>query len=338
MVLDKKLTVSASPHVRSSVTTTGIMLDVIIAMIPALIAAVVFFGPRVLGLTAVTVITAVLSEYVSRKAMKRHGTLGDLSAVVTGMLLAFNLPATMPFWMAAIGSVVAIVVVKQFFGGIGMNYVNPALIGRIVLFVSFPTAMTNWVAAGAWHKGGVDTITTATPMAQLKEVFTGGNFDKIGEIVEPGLGEMLMGKHGASLGEVCAIALIIGGLYLLIRGVISPIIPLTYVGSVALIMLVAGRGNLQFVAYQVLGGGLLLGAIFMATDYTTSPVNPKGKVIFAIGCGVLTSVIRLYGNIPEGVSFAIIIMNILVPHIENITTPKPFGTPKEEKAAKEGDK
>ncbi|HOO26074.1 MAG TPA: RnfABCDGE type electron transport complex subunit D [Clostridiales bacterium] len=331
MVLDKKLTVSASPHVRSGATTTGIMLDVIIAMIPALIAAVVFFGPRVLALTAVTVITSVVSEFLSRKAMKRHNTLGDLSAVVTGMLLAFNLPASMPFWMAAIGAVVAIVVVKQFFGGIGMNYVNPALIGRIVLFVSFPAAMTNWVAAGAWKDHTVEAITTATPLAQLKTVFATGNFEGISEAMGVNLTEMFFGKHGSSLGEACAAALIIGGIYLLIRGVIAPTIPVTYLGTVALITLIAGKGSLTFVAYQLLSGGLLLGAIFMATDYTTSPVNFKGQIIFGIGCGLLTAIIRLYGNIPEGVSFAIIIMNILVPHIERITTGKPFGTPKKVK-------
>ena len=234
MVLDKKLIVSASPHVRSGATTTGIMLDVIIAMTPALIAAVVFFGPRVLALTAVTVITSVASEFFSRKAMKRHNTLGDLSAIVTGMLLAFNLPASMPFWMAAIGAVVAIVVVKQFFGGIGMNFVNPALIGRIVLFVSFPTQMTNWVAAGAWRDNTVEAITTATPLAQLKTVFATGNFEGIYDSLGVNLTEMFFGKHGASMGEACSAALLIGGLYLLIRGVIAPTIPLTYLGTVAL--------------------------------------------------------------------------------------------------------
>lgn len=333
MVLDKKLTVSASPHLRSSATTTGIMLDVILALLPAFFAGVVFFGPRVLALTAVTVGTCLLSEYFARKVMKRPGTLSDLSAVVTGLLLAFNLPPSMPFWMAAIGSVVAIVVVKQFFGGIGMNYVNPALMGRIVLFVSFPTAMTKWTAAGAWR--GVEAVTSATPMAQLKGVFNSGAFDDITGLVGKDLTQMFFGQRAGSLGEVCAAALILGGLFLIIRGVISPAIPLAYIGTVAAIMFAAGKGNFTFVAYELMGGGLLLGAIFMATDYTTSPVNLKGKIIFGIGCGLLTGIIRLFGSMPEGVSFSIIIMNILVPHIERWTTPKPFGTPKKVKKAKE---
>ena len=230
MVLDKKLTVSASPHLRSSATTTGIMLDVILGLLPAFFAGVVFFGPRVLALTAVTVGTCLLSEYFARKVMKRPGTLSDLSAVVTGLLLAFNLPPSMPFWMAAIGSVVAIVVVKQFFGGIGMNYVNPALMGRIVLFVSFPTAMTKWTAAGAWR--GVEAVTSATPMAQLKGVFNSGAFDDITGLVGKDLTQMFFGQRAGSLGEVCAAALILGGLFLIIRGVISPAIPLAYIGTV----------------------------------------------------------------------------------------------------------
>ena len=280
MSLKEKLTVSASPHVRSPETTTGIMLDVIISLIPALAASVWLFGLRTLLVTATTVLSCMLSEFFSRKIMKRQGTLGDLSAIVTGILLAFNLPATIPLWVAAIGSVVAIVVVKQFFGGIGQNFVNPAL---------------------------------------------------------PSLWQMLIGQRQGSLGEVCALALLLGFAYLLIRRVITPVIPLTYIGTVAVIMLIAGKGSLSFVAYEILGGGLLLGAIFMATDYTTSPINFKGKLIYGVGCGILTALIRLFGSLPEGVSFSIIIMNILVPHIERLTTPKPFGsakTPKKKQSRK----
>lgn len=325
----KKLTVSASPHVRSSETTTGIMLDVIIALIPALVMSVVYFGVRALALTATTVITAVLAEYISRKVMKRNNTLGDLSAVVTGLILAFNLPATLPLWIAAIGSIVAIVVVKQMFGGIGQNFVNPAMTARIILMVSFPTAMAKWVAPFTCKWAVADAVTCATPMAQLANV-SGGDVSAVEGL--PSLTQMLIGYHGGSMGEVCSIALIAGGLYLLLRRVISPAIPCSFIGTVAVIMLIAGKGNFEFLAYELLGGGLMLGAFFMATDYTTSPLNFKGRIIFGIGCGLITSVIRLFGSLPEGVSFSIILMNILVPHIEKLTTPKPFGFVKEKKA------
>ncbi|HBL41425.1 MAG TPA: Na+-transporting NADH:ubiquinone oxidoreductase subunit D [Ruminococcaceae bacterium] len=325
MSVSKKLTVSASPHVRSPHTTTGIMLDVIIALIPSLIAATVIFGYRVLMITIVTVGTAVLAEFLSRKVMKRHNTIMDLSAVVTGLLLAFNLPVSIPLWMAAIGSVVAIVVVKQMFGGIGQNFVNPALVGRIVLMASFPTQMASWTVNSKF----IDAATTASPLSQLKTMFTSGNFTMAEGT--PKLLQMLIGLRLGSVGEVCAAALILGGIYLVLRRVITPVIPLTYIGTVAVIMLIAGKGNLEFVGYQLLSGGLMLGAIFMATDYSTTPINFKGKIIFGIGCGLLTGLIRLFGSLPEGVSFSIILMNILVPHIERLTTPKPFGTPKKEK-------
>ncbi len=323
----KKLTVSASPHVRSSETTTGIMLDVIISLVPALIMSVVYFGTRALALAAVTIGSAVLAEYISRKVMKRNGTLGDLSAVVTGLILALNLPSTLPLWVGAIGSVVAIVVVKQMFGGIGQNFVNPAMTARIILMVSFPTAMAKWVApfTSGW---AADAVTTATPMASLAAA-KGGDLSLAGDL--PSLTQMLIGYHGGSMGEVCSLALLAGALYLLLRRVISPAIPFSFIGTVAVCMLIAGKGNLQFVAYELLGGGLLLGAFFMATDYTTSPINLKGRIVFGIGCGLITSVIRIFGSLPEGVSFSIILMNILVPHIEHLTTSKPFGFVKEKK-------
>ena len=323
----KKLLVSASPHIHSPETTTGVMGDVIISLLPALVMAVVWFGSRALVLTAVCIGTAVLAEWVSRRVMKRPNTLGDLSAVVTGLILALNLPATLPLWMAAIGSIVAIVVVKQMFGGIGQNFVNPAMTARIILMVSFPTAMARWTAplASAWS---ADAVTTATPMASLA-ASSGGNLSAD----LPSLWQMLVGYHGGSMGEVCALALLVGGVYLIIRRVISPIIPAAYIGTVAVWMLAAGRGDLRFVAYELLGGGLLLGAFFMATDYATSPITAKGKWIFGIGCGVITSVIRLYGSLPEGVSFSIILMNILVPHIERLTLPRAFGAEKKKKEA-----
>ena len=323
----KKLLVSASPHIHSPETTTGVMGDVIISLLPALVMAVVWFGSRALVLTAVCIGTAVLAEWVSRRVMKRPNTLGDLSAVVTGLILALNLPATLPLWMAAIGSIVAIVVVKQMFGGIGQNFVNPAMTARIILMVSFPTAMARWTAplASAWS---ADAVTTATPMASLA-ASSGGNLSAD----LPSLWQMLVGYHGGSMGEVCALALLVGGVYLIIRRVISPIIPAAYIGTVAVWMLLAGHGALRFVAYELLGGGLLLGAFFMATDYATSPITAKGKWIFGIGCGIITSVIRLYGSLPEGVSFSIILMNILVPHIERLTLPRAFGAEKEKKEA-----
>ena len=324
-----KLTVSASPHVRSKDTTTGIMLDVIIALVPALVMSVVYFGLRALVLTAVCVVSCVAFEYISRKVMKRNNTLGDLSAIVTGIILAFNLPATLPLWMAVIGSLIAIVVVKQMFGGIGQNFVNPAMTARIILMTSFPTAMAKWVVpfTDTWS---ADAVTSATPMATLatlKPLDVSAAADAL-----PSLTDMLIGKHGGSMGEVCSIALIVGGLYLIARKVISPIIPFTFIGTVAVFMFLTGKGNIDFVAYELLGGGLMLGAFFMATDYSTSPINKKGKIIFGIGCGLITSLIRIFGSLPEGVSFSIILMNILVPHIENMTTPKPFGAVKEKKA------
>ena len=322
----KRLLVSASPHIHAPETTRGIMLDVILALLPALAAAIWLFGSRAAVLTAVCVGTAVLAEWLSRKAMKRPNTIGDLSAVVTGLLLALNLPATLPLWMAAVGSVIAIVVVKQMFGGIGQNFVNPALTARIILMVSFPTAMARWVAPFE-HAWSADAVTQATPMASLA---AGGN--AVSDSL-PSLSQMLFGLHGGSMGEVCSLALLLGGAYLLIRRVISPIIPVAYLGTVALWMLAAGHGDLTFVAYELLGGGLLLGAIFMATDYTTSPITAKGKWIFGIGCGIITSVIRLYGSLPEGVSFSIILMNILVPHIERLTKPRAFGAEKKAKGA-----
>lgn len=333
----KLLTVSASPHRRTKDTTSGIMLDVIIAMCPALVLSVVLFGFDSLKLVAVSVIFSVLFEALCRKVMKRNSTIGDLSAVVTGILLAFNLPSTMPVYMVIIGDAVAIIVVKQFFGGIGQNFVNPALVGRIVLMTSFPTYTNNFANPFSWRISELDAVTSATPLA----VFA-GNYNKQGVIdvingdAIPTLAEMFFGVRGGCLGETCAAALIVGGLYLIFRKVISPAIPLCYIGTVAVIMLIAGGGSLTFTAYQIMAGGLLLGAVFMATDYTTSPMSLKGKIIYAVGCGIITSLIRIFGSLPEGVSFSIILMNILVPLIERYTHSEPFGTVKEKKA-KEGD-
>ncbi len=311
--MDNKMYVSSSPHFRCNTSTTKIMLDVIIALVPAVIASVVFFGPYSLMLIGVCIASCVICEYISRKIMKRDTTIGDLSAVVTGLLLALNLPVNINPLIAVFGSIVAIVVVKQMFGGIGMNFVNPAIAARIVLLVSFPNAMMTWVEP-FWYKAGVDATTSATPLVS-------GDVSYV---------NLLLGNHGGSLGETCAIALLLGGVYLVIRKVISPIIPCVYILSAGVMSLVLGQDPI----YQILSGGLLLGAIFMATDYVTSPYTKWGKVIFAIGCGVLTILLRTFSNMPEGVSFSIILMNILVPLIEMVTTPKAFG--KEKKA--KGDK
>lgn len=308
------LKVSANPHIKSGDSTRSMMFDVILALLPAATAAVIIFGLRSLIVMAVCIITAVLSEFICRKLMKRENTIGDLSAVVTALLLAFNLPVTIPLWQAAIGSAVAIVVVKQMFGGIGCNFVNPALIGRIVLMNSFATSMSTWAMPVAYQVDGADVVAGATPLALLSK----------GEKL-PSLMDMFLGQTGGCLGETCALALLLGGVYLVIRRVITPTIPLFFVGTVAIISALSGGNPL----YEVLSGGLLLGAIFMATDYVTSPTTFKGQIIFGIGCGLITSFIRIFGVIPEGVSYAIIIMNILTPHIETLTRKKPFGTQKE---------
>ena len=315
----EKLLVSSSPHLRSGASTQRIMLDVIIALCPALIASFVFFGPRALLLVAVTVLSCVLSEYVSRKIMKRSNTVPDLSCIVTGLLLAFNLPVSLNPLMAAFGGMVAIVVVKQMFGGIGQNFVNPALTARIILMNSFPADMSAWTPAFGWLNG-TDATTTATPLGVLKE---GGDFT-FSHL------DLFLGNTGGCLGETCSLALILGGVYLMVRRVISPVIPVTYLATVAVISLIAGRDPLV----DLLSGGLLIGAFFMATDYTTSPISRNGRIVYALGCGVFTMLIRMFASLPEGVSYSIVLMNILVPLIERFTLPKPFGSQKKARESK----
>lgn len=316
--MDGKLIVSSSPHISSPVKTKNIMLDVIIAMVPALLASVYFFGPRALALVVVTVAACVISEFISRKVMKREQSIGDLSAVVTGMLLAFNYPATLPFWIAALGGVVAIVVVKQMFGGLGHNFANPAITARVILLTSFALRMTTWVAPHAWKTGAVDAVSAATPLGMIAS----GNTADL-----PTYTQMLIGERAGCLGETCIIALIIGGVYLVVKKVISPIIPVVYIATVFVFSAVLGADPVM----QILSGGLFLGAIFMATDYVTSPITNKGKVIYALGCGIITVLIRQFASLPEGVSYSILLMNILTPHIENLTMPRVFGVGKEAK-------
>ena len=296
------LLVSPAPHVREKTNTRTIMLDVIIAMIPALIASIVIFGWRSLIVVSVCVASCVLFEFLFQKLCKRDVTVGDLSAIVTGMLLAFNLPSTIPLWQAVFGSLVAIVAVKQLFGGIGRNFANPAITARVVMLISFAGAMTNFSTVA-------DTVSSATPLTQM------GSEDM------PSLLTLFLGNHGGSLGETCALALIIGFVYLLVRKVITWHTTVVFVGTVMLFTLCLGQNPLE----HLLSGGLLLGAIFMATDYSTTPSTTWGKVIFGFGCGVITVLIRVFGGYPEGVSFAILLMNILTPYISKFTRRKIFG-------------
>lgn len=308
--MNDKLYVSPSPHLRRGDTTQKLMLDVIIALAPAMAASWIIFGLRALLVQLVTVVACVASEYIARRVMKRDNTITDLSAVVTGILLAFNLPVSINPFIAAFGGVIAIVVVKQMFGGIGQNFVNPALTARIILMASFPSKMSTWSEPFYYLKGSADAITTASPLYLVK---AGGTL--------PSYFDLFMGIRAGCLGETCAAALLLGGIYLVARGVIKPVIPLCYIGTVFLFTLALGQDPV----FHILSGGLLLGAIFMATDYTTSPLNFKGRVVFGIGCGIFTVLIRVFGALPEGVSFSIILMNILVPHIEHLTRPRPFG-------------
>jgi electron transport complex protein RnfD len=312
------LTVSPSPHIRSADSTTTVMLNVLIALCPAFLWGIYVFGIRALVLVLISVVSCIVWEAAAQFLLKRPVTVGDLSAAVTGMLLGMNLPVTAPLWMPVVGGFFAIVIVKQLFGGIGQNFANPAITARIVLLVSFASAMTNFTAPKA-----LDAVTTATPLAVLDR--TADISAQVADGSLPGLLQMVIGVRGGCIGETCAAALLIGCCWLLVRRVISPIIPLSYLGTVAVLMLAFSRFNLTFTAYELLSGGLLLGAIFMATDYVTSPITEWGRVIFGVGCGLITAAIRVFANATEGVSFAILLMNLVVPYINTLTRPKAFG-------------
>lgn len=303
----EKLIVSSSPHLRSGDTTQRIMLDVIIALAPASVAACVLFGLRALLIIAVCVATAVLSEYIFDRITHKPQTIGDLSAVVTGLLLALNISTNVPIWQCVIGTVFAIIVVKALFGGLGCNFANPAITGRVFMLICFAEA------GGGALPTVVDVATGATPLHVIRY---GGDLPK--------LTDMLIGLRGGAIGETCAIALLIGFGYLVFRKVIHWYVPAVFVGTVFLLTLLI-EGSALLALYHVLAGGLLLGAIFMATDYVTTPITPWGKVVFAFGCGLITVLIRVFGNYPEGVSFSILLMNILSPYIEAWTTKKPLG-------------
>ena len=316
----ERLSVVSSPHINHADSTRGIMADVLIALLPASVAGCILFGWRVLLVIAVAVVSAVLAEFVCCKVMKKPVSIGDLSAAVTGLLIALNVPPSLPLWMVAIGSIVAIVVVKQMFGGLGHNFANPAITARIVLLVSFPAAMSTWTAplgsvsqivSGATTPGEtIDIITGATPLSQT--ALAGDYYSYT---------QLFLGQTAGCIGETAALFIIIGGLYLFARRVITPVIPISYIGTVALMSWIFGQDPL----YMILSGGLMLGAFFMATDYVTSPTGWKGQLIYGIGCGIITFLIRKFGNLPEGVSYAILIMNLFVFHINKITLPKPFG-------------
>ena len=326
-----KLIATSNPHIRSNETTRSIMLDVIIAMLPALVWAVIWFGVKALTLTAVSVVACIFWEWLYRKLMKKPQSIGDLSCVVTGMLLAFVCPVHMPYWMIIIGDFFAIVVVKQLFGGIGKNFLNPALAGRAVLLASYAGTMTSWVdpAAGkaAIIGSNADVVTTATPLAIMKT----GDFAEL--MATYGVDKMFIGQIPGSLGEVSAVALLIGGAYLIWRKVINWQTPVAYIATVAVLTFLfpkQGTG-LEWMLYSVFGGGLFLGAFFMATDYATSPVTKKGQLIFGIGCGLFTVLIRYFGSYNEGVCYSIMVMNLLVALIDKYTKPTRFGVVKSDK-------
>lgn len=316
--MSKLLKVSSSPHIRHEDTTRGIMSDVIIALLPAAVYGCFLFGLDAVLVLLTTVITAVAAEALWNLALRKKQTIGDFSAVVTGLLLGMNLSSQTPLWIAAIGSIVAIIVVKQMFGGLGFNFANPAITARIVLLVSFAQYMSNFVSP-------IDAVATATPMAgeTAGELFFGIQENTVTEISQHTytFKELFFGMHGGSIGETSSFLLIVGGSYLMLRRVIKPIIPVSIIATVAVASLIAGDN----LALSIFGGGLMLGAIFMATDYVTSPTTNLGKLIFGIGCGILTFVIRKFSPLPEGISYAILLMNILTPHINRLTLSKPFG-------------
>ena len=305
------MVVSVNPHIYAKDTTQTIMRDVLIALFPAVIASIVFFGIRALLVEVICVVVAVACEWAFEKITHRDITIMDCSAAVTGLLLALNLPVTIPIWQAMFGAFVAIVVVKQFFGGIGQNFANPAITARVIMLVAFSGAMTNWVPA-AFSNAPADAVTAATPLALISTKA----LDDL-----PSLAQMFIGARGGSMGETSCLALLIGFAYLLYRRVISWHTPVAFIGTVLVCTALLGQQPL----YQVMAGGLFIGAIFMATDYTTSPPTPAGKLVFGVGCGLITVLIRVWGNYPEGVSFSILLMNILNPYISGWTRTKPFG-------------
>lgn len=303
-----QLHIATSPHIHTKKTTTSIMLDVIIALLPATVAGFLIFGLKALSVVMMCIAVCVLSEFIFNKIVKKEDTTSDLSAVVTGLLLGLNLPADTPLWQAAVGSIFAIVVVKCIFGGIGCNLVNPAITARVFMLIAFTSL--------AKPSFPVDSVATATPLVDLSAGKT------------PDMLELFLGNIGGAIGETSKLALLIGGIYLICRKVISPVMPLSYIGTVFVFTFLVKDFSLTAALYQILSGGLFIGAFFMATDYVTSPSTDKGRLIFGIGAGVITVLIRLWGAYPEGVSFAILFMNILNPYVNAWSRRKLFGRDK----------
>ena len=303
-----RLTVSAAPHIHSGAATNRIMIDVLVSLLPAFLASLMIFGARAALVVLVCIAACVFCEWAFQKALKKPVTISDFSAAVTGVLLGFNLPSTIPVWQAVFGSVVAIILVKQLFGGLGKNFANPAATARIVMFLAFSVTMTTWTLP-------IDGLTGATPLALLAR----GESE-----VLPGLFDMFLGLHGGSIGETCVPALLCGGVYLIVRRVITWHTPVVYIATVFVLTAVLGHDPV----YHILSGGLFLGAIFMATDYVTTPQTASGRLVFGMGAGVLTVLFRVYGSFPEGVSFAILLMNIVTPYINRLTIPLALGSKK----------
>ncbi len=328
--MEQKLFMSSSPHIRSNERVDIIMRDVMIALAPATLYGIWKFGMHALILVVISIATAMLTEAGIQKMRGVPVTITDWSAAITGLLLVMNIPASAPWWLPVIGSVFAIAVVKQAFGGLGHNFMNPALAARAFLMASWPVRMTAWVAPNL-PSVGADAVSTATPLGILKEktafdmnaAYALEGMDRL-----PSLFDVCMGNVAGCLGEVSAILLILGGNYLLYRGVITWRIPTVYIGTVAVLTLIFSGFNISLTIYHVFAGGLMLGAFFMATDYASTPINPLGQIVFAFGCGLITTLIRFFGGYPEGVSYSILLMNVASPLIEKYTMPRVFGRAK----------
>lgn len=305
-----RLPIKPAPHLRDELTTQKIMLLVMAALVPAAMSGIIRFGWRAAFLMVFCIAVSMGTEGICRMLMKREQTIQDGSAALTGLLLALNLPVTLPLWAAGVGCVFAIAVVKQLFGGLGQNFANPAITARVFLMLSLTSDMTNWILPrGKTLYFGYDAVSAATPLVNT----------------DVSLQDLFWGAHGGCIGETCAAALLFGGMFLIFLGLVSPTIPGAYLGSFALCVLVYSGGDFHEMFYQLMAGGLMLGAFFMATDYVTSPVTTLGRILFGIGCGVLTFLIRYFGSFPEGVSLAILLMDILTPYLDRLTMPRPFG-------------
>lgn len=321
--MEKKLIVSSSPHVRSNEDTSYIMKQVIIALIPAALAGVYFFRLNAISVMFFCILGTVGSEFLYQKITKEESTIGDFSAVVTGLLLAFNVPASLPWWMCLAGGAFAIIVIKMVFGGIGNNFINPALGARAFLLASFPVAMTAWTNPGVnWIGSNLDAVTTATPLSFLKVGAAG-----VTELTSNGINmtDMIVGNIGGCIGETSAILIVLGGVYLIYKGIIDYTIPAFYIGTVFILTFILGGFSFDFALYELFAGGLMLGGFFMLTDYTTSPMTKKGQIIYALLAGIITSVIRLYGGYPEGVSYSILLANVVTPLIDKYVSNRVFG-------------